>query len=109
MLPNLFKLKSNFIIKLTILKNKYKYSNIETIYDYKGPVYCLEVSSEIFMVRRNGKAVWTGNSRTRGPTTILTRQPTEGKAREGGLRFGKFCQRVHMQMCASQRYGWRHN
>ena len=97
------------IIKLTILKNKYKYSNIETIYDYKGPVYCLEVSSEIFMVRRNGKAVWTGNSRTRGPTTILTRQPTEGKAREGGLRFGKFCQRVHMQMCASQRYGWRHN
>jgi len=30
------------------------------------PVFCLEVPSEVFYVRRNGKAVWTGNSRSRG-------------------------------------------
>jgi len=30
--------------------------------DYKGTVHCLTVSSGIFMVRENGKPVWTGNS-----------------------------------------------
>jgi hypothetical protein len=29
----------------------------------KEPVYCISVPSEVFYIRRNGKACWTGNSR----------------------------------------------
>jgi hypothetical protein len=62
---------------------------IRSIKNYNKPVFCLEVPSEVFYVRRNGKACWTGNSRARGPRTLLTRQAPEGRSREGGLRLGK--------------------
>jgi hypothetical protein len=50
----------------------------EIIKGYNKPVFCLEVNGGVFYVRRNGRAVWTGNSRARGPTQLLTRQPPEG-------------------------------
>jgi hypothetical protein len=50
-------------------------SQQEHVYDYKGPVFCVEVNSGVFMVRQNGKPCWTGNSRPRGPVTMLTHQP----------------------------------
>ncbi|CAH6421813.1 DNA-directed RNA polymerase subunit RPB2 [uncultured virus] len=39
-------------------------AQIESFQIEKRPVFCLQVPSEIFYVRRNGKGVWTGNSRS---------------------------------------------
>jgi hypothetical protein len=62
----------------------------EEIIQYSGKVYCISVPSEVFYIRRNGKPIWTGNSRgSNGPIVMLTRQCSEGRARNGGLRLGE--------------------
>ena len=63
--------------------------NFEEIYDYEGPVFCMEVPSEVFYVRRHGWPIWTGNSRSTGLTTSLVRQAPEGRAKDGGLKIGE--------------------
>ena len=38
----------------------------EQVYKYSGKVYCIQVPTHIFMIRRNGRIVWTGNSTRHG-------------------------------------------
>ena len=60
--------------------------------DYDDKVYCCTVlrGEGIIYVRKQGIVCWSGNSRSNnGPIVLLTRQPSEGRARDGGLRLGE--------------------
>jgi intein/homing endonuclease len=70
-------------------KDPFVYGGDRLVENQKCHVVCLSVPNEIFYVRRNGKAVWTGNSRATGNVTMMHHQPSEGRSREGGLRVGE--------------------
>ena len=58
-----------------------QYVGIEHI---KEAVYCISVPSEVFYIRRNGKAVWTGNSRHgRQLRSVRTSKNTHNRERCG--------------------------
>ncbi len=71
----------------------------EEIVSYKGSVHCLNVPNEIFYVRRYGIPIWTGNSRSTGPYSLVTQQPLRGRSKQGGQRLGE------MEVWALEGYG----
>lgn len=46
-------------------------SDREMLLPYTGKVYCIEVPSHVFYVRRNGKPVWTGNCSRHGQKGVV--------------------------------------
>nr|YP_009184694.1 beta subunit of RNA polymerase [Oogamochlamys gigantea]ALO62823.1 beta subunit of RNA polymerase [Oogamochlamys gigantea] len=66
---------------------------------YHGPIFCLSISNEVFYVRRQGLPVWTGNSRSTGPYSLVTQQPLRGRSKMGGQRLGE------MEVWAIEGYG----
>jgi len=69
----------------------FKSNGTETFYDgLSGKKLEAEIFTGIVAYRRLFHIVaHKMQSRSRGPVQILTRQPTEGKEKEGGLRFGE--------------------
>ena len=76
-----------------------KDSQKEKIKKYEGSVYCLSVPNEVFYVRKNGRSIWTGNSRSTGPYSLVTQQPLRGRSKQGGQRLGE------MEVWALEGYG----
>ena len=52
--------------QLNPIVNDQNHPTEEKLIHEKCPVFCLQVPSEVFYVRRNGKGCWTGNSRESG-------------------------------------------
>ncbi len=74
-----------------LIANGFSYSGKDILYSglTGEPLNCFVFSGHIFYQRLKHMVVDKMHSRSRGPKTSLTRQPTEGRSKEGGLRLGE--------------------
>ena len=63
--------KQDDLTKLTIDTSNSNNKFNDALIDYNGPVYCLTVPHNVFLVMRNGIPVWTGNSSMQGQASDI--------------------------------------
>jgi len=78
-------------LRRELLKLGFREDGTETMYNpLTGDEFKVKIFvGSIYYLRLKYMAANKLHARARGPVTLLTKQPTEGKAREGGLRSGE--------------------
>ena len=74
-----------------LIANGFSYSGKDILYSglTGEPLNCFVFSGPIFYQRLRHMVQDKMHARSKGPKTPLTRQPTEGRAKDGGLRLGE--------------------
>eukprot|EP00532_Pseudo-nitzschia_australis_P009769 CAMPEP_0168242180 /NCGR_PEP_ID=MMETSP0140_2-20121125/23258_1 /TAXON_ID=44445 /ORGANISM="Pseudo-nitzschia australis, Strain 10249 10 AB" /LENGTH=1278 /DNA_ID=CAMNT_0008177215 /DNA_START=92 /DNA_END=3928 /DNA_ORIENTATION=- len=74
-----------------LLRNGLNYTGKDTFYSGASgePLDAYVFSGPVFYQKLKHMVLDKAHARARGPRAVLTRQPTEGRARDGGLRLGE--------------------